>query len=138
MNNKGTSRRQFLKASIATLGFPAVYSFAQKVPTGAASRTSANSLINIAQIGCGRIARTMDMTGIMKHHDRARITAVCDLDSVRLADAKDLVESTYAKSVGSDKAMNVKTYRNYREMLQDPSIDAVAISTPDHWHALPA
>ena len=80
----------------------------------------------------------MDMPGVMKHPDLARIVAVCDLDSVRVNDGKQLVESTYAKALGSASAMNVKTYGNYREMLQDPSIDAIAISLPDHWHALPA
>src|SRR5205085_1278970 len=94
--------------------------------------------INIAQIGCGRIGRTMDIPGIMKHPDRARIVAICDLDTVRLADGKELIEQGYAKALGSDSAAKVKTYGNYREMLEDPSIDAVAISTPDHWHALPA
>lgn len=28
-----------------------------------------------------------------------------------------------------------KAYRNYKQLLEDPSIDAVLIATPDHWHA---
>ena len=34
--------------------------------------------------------------------------------------------------------VNVKTFGDYREMLQLPDLDAVVISTPDHWHAQPA
>jgi predicted dehydrogenase len=62
--------------------------------------------------------------------------AVCDLDSKRLAHAKIFVESTYAKKSGA-KAAAVKTYGDFRELLKDPQIDAVAISTPDHWHCEP-
>jgi myo-inositol 2-dehydrogenase / D-chiro-inositol 1-dehydrogenase len=142
-NRIGASRRQFVKASLVALGTPIYHGCtssgrrAETEPARASTRPSANSYINIAQLGCGRIGRTMDIPGIMKHPDRARIVAVCDLDSVRLADGQQLVESGYAKALGSN-GVKVKAYKNYREMLQDPSIDAVAISTPDHWHALPA
>ena len=68
----------------------------------------------------------------------ARYVAVCDLDTVRIADAKNLIEQAYAKKFGAGKYAELKTYGDYREMLQDKSIDAVCISTPDHWHAQPA
>src|SRR4051812_5059863 len=101
-HTSGTSRRQFVKASLAALSTPILHgctSSGRKTGASAAStRPSPNNHINIAQIGCGRIGRTMDMPGIMKHPDKARIVAVCDLDSVRLNDARELVESTYAKA----------------------------------------
>ena len=137
----GTSRRQFIKtASLAAgaIAFPTILTGCATGSSPLARRTTANSRINVAQIGLGRIGRTMDIPGVMKHPDRARIVAVCDLDSVRLADGKQLVEQGYAKQLGAEKAATVKAYANYREMLEDKSIDAVAISTPDHWHALPA
>jgi predicted dehydrogenase len=62
--------------------------------------------------------------------------AVCDLDTVRVADAKQQIEEYYKTELKTSHA--VKTYSNYREMLADKSIDAVIISTPDHWHAQPA
>src|SRR6185436_11747008 len=31
-----------------------------------------------------------------------------------------------------------RVYGDYRKLLEDKSIDAVLISTPDHWHTLPA
>jgi predicted dehydrogenase len=126
------SRRNFLSGTGLVLGFPAI------VPSTVFGQTAPSNLIQVGQIGCGRIARASEFRGILKHSDKARFTAVCDLDTVRLEDARTLVEDTYAKKFGSGSYAKVKTFRDYREMLADKSIDAVCISTPDHWHAQPA
>src|SRR5690242_14781753 len=100
------TRRQFLKTSLAStagaLVFPTI------VPSSVFGANAPSKKIQIAQIGCGRIARDMDMPGIIKH-DIARMVAVCDLDSKRLADAKKFVEDRYSKGE-SKKAVSVKTY----------------------------
>jgi predicted dehydrogenase len=128
------SRRQFLKASVAAAAgagaFPTI------VPSSVRGADAPSKKIQIGQIGCGRIAHQMDMPGILKH-DIARIVALCDLDSKRLQHAKTFVENAYAKKQGGEKAVAVKTYGDYRELLKDPKVDAVAISTPDHWHCEP-
>ena len=77
----------------------------------------------------------MDMPGILKH-DLARIVAVCDLDSKRMAHAKQFVQDQYAKK-GAGRSTEVKIYSDFRDLLKDKGIDAVAISTPDHWHSEP-
>ena len=92
--------------------------------------------IQIGQIGCGRIANDMDLPGILKH-DLARVVAVCDLDSKRLAQAKNRVEKFYADKTGRGTALTVQAYGDYRDLLKDDGVDAVAISTPDHWHSEP-
>ena len=68
----------------------------------------------------------------------ARYVAVCDLDQIRVADGKQKIEAAYAKQFGSSGYTGLKTYADYKELLADKSIDAVCISTPDHWHAQPA
>jgi predicted dehydrogenase len=135
MNTRSNlSRRQFLKFSAA--GAAGAMVFPTIVPSSVFGASAPGKKIQIAQIGCGRIGHTMDLPGILKH-DIARVIAVCDLDSKRAGLAKAQVEGHYAKRKGSETAVVARVYGDYRELLQDPAIDAVAISTPDHWHAEP-
>ncbi|MBP8304325.1 MAG: Gfo/Idh/MocA family oxidoreductase [Phycisphaerae bacterium] len=129
------NRRQFIKtAATATSGFlglPAI------VPSAVFGQVRPNDKIQIGQIGIGRIAREHDLPETMKH-DLCRVVAVADVDSKRGAQGKKWIEDTYAKRTGKANTVDVKVYADYREMLKDPGIDAVIISTPDHWHAQPA
>lgn len=123
-------RRGFLRMSGlagAAIGFPTI------IPARVLGADAPSNKINILQIGCGRIGRDMDMPGFLRQKD-ARLVAVCDLDSLRVADAKEMVEGHYKKQ---NVDLKVATYGDYREALQHPDIDAVAVSTPDHWHAEP-
>ena len=107
------------------------------LPSGIYGKTKANNKINIGQIGCGRIARSHDMPGVMQY-ENARLIAVCDVDINRMKDAKKLVEDYYNNKTGSNNVVDVKMYEDYKELLLNKDIDAVVISTPDHWHAQPA
>jgi myo-inositol 2-dehydrogenase/D-chiro-inositol 1-dehydrogenase len=72
------------------------------------------------------------------NYDVARVVAVADFDSVRAAKGKQFIEDFYSMKTGNKNYVNVRTYGDYHEVLADNSIDAVIISTPDHWHAQPA
>ncbi len=129
------NRRTFLNNSIAaTTGAVILPSI---IPASVMGKNPPSDKILIGQIGCGRIARGHDI-GETIVYDQARFVAVCDVDSKRLADGKKLIEDHYAARLGSGKYTGVKMFGDYREMLSDASIDAVIISTPDHWHAQPA
>ena len=130
MTTPKTDRRGFVKAAV--IGFPTI------VPASVFGQTAPSNLIQLGHIGCGRIARVHDIAETIRHTGVARYVAISDLDSVRLADGKQLIEGYYAKRLGGEKAVSVKSYGNYRELLADKSVDAVLISTPDHWHAQPA
>ncbi|HZJ44340.1 MAG TPA: Gfo/Idh/MocA family oxidoreductase [Pyrinomonadaceae bacterium] len=136
MKNKSFSRRTFVKSAIVgttamTLevkGFPTI------VPASVFGPTSPGNRINVAAIGTGRISRGHDLPGVWRYDD-AQIMAVCDLDSRRAEEAKTLVNNFYSKKTGSSFD-GVKVYTDYRLLLQNKDVDAVLISTPDHWHSI--
>ena len=128
-------RRNFIKkATVTSMGAMVVPTI---VPSTVFGKNAPSNKINVGQIGCGRIAQQHDMPGVMQY-DVARMVAVSDVDSKRMRDGKKLVEDYYNKKSGSNSAVDVKMYEDYREMLLNKDIDAVVISTPDHWHAQPA
>lgn len=128
-------RRNFLKNTMATTAGAIIVPTI--VPSTVFGKTAPSNTIQLGQIGCGRIAMSHDMAELLKY-DQAKYIAVCDLDKNRLTAAKKRVEDVYNKKSGSDNAVDVRMYDDFREMLLNKDIDAVAISTPDHWHSQPA
>jgi predicted dehydrogenase len=63
-----------------------------------------------------------------------QVVAVCDVDRWRLDNAKEAVEKHYAKEKTSGTFAGCSAYKDFRELLERADIDAVMISTPDHWH----
>jgi len=124
-NNSRISRRHFLRQSRNTvlgagLGLACPNIFLNK--TKAATGSQPSEFIRIGFIGLGGQGNS-NLNGLMKN-----AVAVCDVDKKHL-------ESTKAKV---EKANNrpCAAYGDYRKLLEDKSIDAVLIATPDHWHAL--
>ena len=127
------TRRHFLSRSASgaaalAVGFPAI------VPARVFGKTAPSNRINIGAIGTGRISRGHDMPGVWKF-DHAQIVAVSDLDTRRLEEARALVNGHYAEKLGRGWS-GVRAYGDYRDLLKDGDVDAVLVSTPDHWHAL--
>ena len=126
----GMDRRGFLEGIVAAGVAPFVLpSFARGF--------AANEKINVGVIGYGRIAHTMDVSCTLKHTALCRITAVCDLDRRRREYGAQRIKEMYRGKTG-EKDAPVRLYSNYRDLLADPSIDAVLICVPDHWHAIVA
>ena len=123
------TRRDFLKWSAVTgavVGFPTI------VPSRVMGADAPSELLQIGAIGCGRMGRG-DMSGVLRAG--GRIVAACDVDSNRAGEAKSMIESWYKESGKPEGTVDV--YGDYREMLQRDDLDAVIVSTPDHWHARP-
>lgn len=128
-------RRKFINRT--AMGTAAMVGFPSIVPASVLGKDAPSNKINIGQIGCGRIARSHDIHDTIRF-DQAQYLAVCDVDSKRADDAKVLVDDFYKKKTGKDGYDSTKVYGDYREMLLNKDLDAVVISTPDHWHSQPA
>jgi len=89
----------------------------------------ANSRIGICTIGFHSQGNT-HISDILKMGDTAEYVALCDVDSNVLDEWTKKVEEKQGKAP--------KKYKDIREALQDKSIDAVTIATPNHWHSLAA
>ena len=127
-------RRICLKSSAAaTAGAIVVPTI---IPSHVLGKNAPSNKIRIGQIGFGRIAMTHDLPETLSH-DTAIGVAVADVDLKRAGLGKEWIEKFYADR-GKTNYVDVAVYQDYRQMLQDPGIDAVIISTPDHWHAQPA
>ncbi len=113
----GSSRREFIaRAAGASVAAGA----AVRRATAQGSAKGANEIIQLGVIGLGNNGRG-HLRGLDSLANLARVAAVCDIYKPRLEQG---VAMTGAKG-----------YHNYEDLLADPDIDAVIISTPDHWHA---
>ena len=86
----------------------------------------ANDKLQVAWIGTGSRGNYLMQRYYAGSKDLGQVVAVCDAYKGNLARAKDLVSTTEGKTP--------KTYADYKDLLKDPSIDAVVIATPEHLH----
>ncbi|MFN8206945.1 MAG: Gfo/Idh/MocA family oxidoreductase [Bacteroidales bacterium] len=80
--------------------------------------------VRIAIIGVN--GRGTSMAGTFAKQANASVEWICDVDERVLGKAVKVVE----KASGTTP----KTVRDFRTLLSDPSLDAVYIAMPDHWH----
>ncbi len=83
-----------------------------------------------AMIGYGIQMRTALIPQFLDaaNNTTGEIVAVCDCDKIRAAAGAKQVNDFYKKDI-------CKAVADFRDILKDPTIDAVCIATPDHWHA---
>jgi len=107
------SRRSFLKHTAAASAGAAAWAW-----TGGINAAGANERLTLGVIGCGgRGAGLADAFAAI-----ADVAYVCDPDESRRGRARE--------KVGAKQAVT-----DLRRVLDDQSVDAVVVATPDHWHA---
>ncbi len=123
------SRRTFLRttaaSAVSALAFP---EFVPASALGRDGKAAPSERITVGMIGIGRQARAYNLPWFLKSAE-TQVVALCDVDQWRL----DKAGATVAKHYGIAKG-DVKAYRDFRDVIARTDIDAVMISTPDHWH----
>lgn len=119
------SRRDFLKHSATTSALVA----GAGLLTSASSYArviGANDRVRIGLAGAG--ARGGEHVGFIKK--------VPNVDIVALADPESLKLGTMAARIEKEYSLKPVTYGDYRKMLENKDVDAVSITSCNHWHAL--
>lgn len=96
----------------------------------------ANDRIQIGFIGVGTMGR--GHLGAFLNMKEVQVVAVCDVVEERLQMAHKMVANKYGGPNSQTEFKDCKVFKDFRKLLEDKSIDAVVISTPDHWHAIPS
>jgi len=139
------NRRLFLQhtavaaTTLPTIGIPTL------VPASVFGKHAPSNRVTVGLIGTGRQGYGQNLQGAtlksigvrvpgLLDLPDAQVVAVCDVDSWRLDKAKMTIEGHYGKQMPSGRYKGISAHRDFREIIARKDIDAVMISTPDHWH----
>jgi predicted dehydrogenase len=114
------SRRAFLGTAAVGLGVTALsrQTFARQAP----SDQIVMGIIGVGGQGTSRLRQFLE-------HPDVRIAAICDVDKTHLSRAIGIVQEA--------RGYSPRGVGDFRRILDDREIQAVAIMTPDHWHSIP-
>src|SRR3972149_3256175 len=125
MDHTSVSRRTFIRNSAAAAA--AAVAVPSLLPAQSAA-SSPNGRLRIGFIGVGGRSQAHIASAIkLQQQGSVEIASVCDVFNRYRQETADRVRAATKKAP--------KQVGDYREIINDPSIDAVCISTPDHWHA---
>jgi predicted dehydrogenase len=114
-------RRQFLHTSASSAAAAAVLAGNQ------VAKASASERVRVGVVGAG--GRALSLNRTFASNENAEIVAIADIDPRRLPRAVEEVTQRQGKKP--------RTESDFRKLIDDKSIDALVVGTPDHWHAIP-
>ncbi len=131
MTQTNMNRRDFIRTAAGTAA--AVAAFPYVVPSSVLGAEAPSGRITIGFIACGKQSQHL-MRSFLNSRG-THVVAACDVDKLKLERGKGIVEKHYAQK-GNGSYKGCDTYDDFRVLLARDDIDAVVISTPDHWHAI--
>jgi len=126
-----SSRRQFFKKTLAltaTVGLPTI------LPHSVFGETAPSNRIVLGFIGCGK--QSKHLLRAFLQEPGTQVVSLCDVDKLKLDRDLYIATSYYERENRSGIINGIQTTGDYRDILIRDDIDAVVVSTPDHWHGL--
>jgi len=123
---KPLSRRRFLTRTAGTAALLGVVP--NITPARLLGADAPSNKTTVGFIGVGDHGTGWNLSYYLKNKN-AKVIAVCDVDDNHLLRGKETVNEKY----GNEDCFSTK---DFREVLARKDVDAVMISTPDHWHTL--
>ena len=117
------TRRQFARGVLATGAWSAA-----AARSSARGTFAANEKIRAAVIGCR--TRGPQLAKRVVTSRQLELATLCDCDDAVLAEARQKIQ------VDVPLPPSLRTVKDFRNVIDDKSIDAVLIAVPDHWHAI--
>lgn len=123
--NPALTRRDFIKRSALTVGAVSILP-SRVLGADAPSKAVTFGFVGTGGMGMSNIERVLALKA-----KGARAIAVCDVDRPNAQRAAAKINAAYG-----DKGCSITG--DFRELTRRKDIDAIVVSTPDHWHVLPA
>jgi predicted dehydrogenase len=134
LRDQRITRRGFVKGAAAAIAAPSIVS---ACALGRGRTIAPSERITVGFIGTGDHGVNWNMRYFFKQPD-AQIVAVCDVDRARREDARKRVDAHYGETLSKGSYKGCSSHNDFREVIHRKDIDAVMVSTPDHWHVIPA
>lgn len=121
------SRRKFIKNVAASSAALSIGGMAFGMSAKSYRQViGANERINVAIIGVN--SRGKSMSGTFASQKNASVASICDVD-------ERAIPKAISAAMEVNPSVTPKSEKDCRKVLEDKTIDAIYIATPDHWHA---
>jgi len=115
-------RREFLASSALS-----VAGAASLLAADAPGKVGANERVRVGCVGTG--GRAFSLVNTFSRNKNCEVVALADLDPGKFGQAVAAVEK--------NQGTKPQTVADFRKLIDDKSLDAIVVGTPDHWHAIP-